>query len=408
MKRKIFLILPIIMFMMYIPVKAEDYISVCNTECDYRTLNEALTYIENTPSITDIEIGVLTNDEQIISNHNLKARIYIDTENNYLNINGNNSTITLNGPIMLSSEVVSLKNLNINSNITENISTLNAGVLNINSRTANINNVNITNSKKATCNDMVIGLMCQSDNLSITNSNINNFSIGITSLKNIIINNCNLENNYISIAGQYYTSITDSSITRTVSGGLLDIRDSNLVNNLKIKRVSRSSLNDMTNVRGGTTNYNSEIDSMCSLFKDNYIYILDSPQSSAQQSISIQKKLSFNLKNTKNVDILDYFVDKNSADVNNFTYSIDNNEVANIQNGNVVLLRKGTARVTIENTTTNERYIAIINVIQPRKIIPVPTINPETGFKYSIILILFLAAGIAIITYKESNKKDSN
>ncbi len=387
MKKYIFVLITCLIILVVIPVNARD-LDVCRG-CQYETIDSALSAIEEmTPEENEkFNIYVNTWDEQTLSNHTLNSNVYISFSRAGV-LRGNGATITVNEAFGIGGNNIEFTDTNIISN---KVSSNNPGDLDympgallLEARNLHMNNVKVTAKNRNTCEEYDFGISAYADNVSIENTSVSGFTGGIGNYgRNLSVNNCDLANNIISIISNNYNGyVKESNLSTTISNGDFIIDETNNIGDLKVKRL------DLDELRP------------CSLKNNKGIYI---DKYSDVANISIIRKIDIDLNKTKEVkNMLNYFKDEN--EIEGFIFTIDDESIGTVDDGNIKLLKTGEVTVIAKNEDTRETYTLKINITQP--VIPN---NPKTSnpvFYIGLVGFIILMISYAFYNYQLNNKKD--
>ena len=393
MKKNIFLLLIMIMLFASTNVHAQGaYVDVCNSRCDYTSIDDALSDVENGvyDEVGSLEIAVSTWNEQSLSDHTLNIPIKISFNNSAAVINGNGATIKSNYEIEFNARNLDIKNTNYvftntNSNYVKPFLLFETSNL-------NIDNLNVTSNKKCGCSDFAnIGIYADYGNRVIKNTTIKNFSYGIaTEDGNLNVDECNLSDNYFSLAA-FSTKgfVSNSKLGRMITSGDFSIKEDNDLGDLKVKMFE-------------PTTYDDNADSICANFSNDYIYVLNLDN----VSVDMKKSIEVDLKNDGEVkNILSLFKEGN-INSDDFAFEVSNPEVAEVNDkGDIKLLSKGETEITASNENTKEKYTLILKVTSSNSANPVSPVkpvidlkNPLTGTNSTILFMILLITSIGLIS----------
>lgn len=360
--------------------------SVCSSECDFTTLDQALSAAEDATSTAFIR--VYSEETQVLTDHTLSHMVHIDFDQN--------GTIDGNGSLIKSENVFSamsndmLKINNVNFLYTRDINDEREGFEGANfvvigGMKAHLTNINISSLNAVSCNTRLVGLNASMRSYSIIeNVNVSNFSIGVFANKSTItINNCDLHNNSISVHALKKAVISNCKLYNLFVEMDLELKDNNDFGNAKVRFITSDEF----------VHFNNDI---CA-FSDEPALNIDRSDESTMYPISIEKDLEIDLNKQKNInDMLSIFKDKKD-DNEDFTYNSSNPNVVSVSNNKIQFRKVGTATVSAVSEPTGEEYTLNFRIVQPVS-------NPSTGYSF-IALIVGICLVIVASTYSFVLKK---
>ena len=381
MKKYIYLILSL--FLIPIMVNAETLTyNVCESGCEYTSLNDVNTAINNLTDISDKDIVINVNSD-------MSRYLYIGNIDNVANsvtINGNNHDF--NG----SSFVFFSKQVEIND--CNNIQSITL----YNSDKININNSNI----------IAIQYFAVDSNNQIKSEEINLseiFDIDETSKNNLkallLAGNFKIENmnfgDIVLIPAAGTIKIYNSQIGKILDYPMLGNITTNVYNSKfnSLKYVNITSSEDTT-----INEFNQFLSSLDSSLLNYDIYDIDSinmgGQTKSTTTINFDKEANLKLSDKLNlVEYLDYYTEDKEIE-----YTIEDESIAKIDNKELIGLKEGSTKVTV--TTDDGHVVYNINLVVEKETIPEKidsmTIKvPITGSKVKAWVVLVSALLLVII-----------
>ena len=400
MKKYVFIILLLILFLgpknIYAFDKkpfsySEDSIDVCNSGCEFSSIDQVLSAAENDQYVgsAPVSINVSTWNEQTLSDHDLHFPVEINFSNSAAVINGNGATIKADYGFYFTGRNLDIKNINFIFNNTNNDYNDELFLI-FETKNVNIDNLKVSSNKKMVCNrdNYNMGIFSYGGNMVIKNSTVSGFTIGVASESgNLNVDGCDLKDNYFSINAAFTKgAVSNSKLSKLLTFGNFTIKESNDFGDLKVKLLDPETLEGQSDI--------------CEMFSKNYIYVVNINNA----SVEMRKSIDIDLGESKEIkNILSFFRD-GEVNVEGFTFEVSNPDIAKVENGNVILLRQGTTEITASNETTAEKYTLIVNATTPSIIDNVVDniTNPATGTNTIslIILIIALTSIGGVLTYK--------
>ena len=380
-------------------------VNVCDSGCEYTSINDALTYYSNNfdpkGNREALEIHASTSEEQILTDHTLNFPVILSFDYSAGVLNGDGATLTTNQEIAIYGENVDIKNLNIYYNggsffnIEESPDYVDS-VLYLNGQNMHLDSVNVVSQNSITCPNYPMGINSNCSNLAIENSTVRNFFIGIATGGNLAIDYCTLNDNYVSVASYGNGSITHSYLGRMFTNGNFEIDETNEIGNMRVKINRTSGLDDsdlkdagaiLKRVSGAGIDKVKEDEeaalspeAMCAMIEEPAIYV---SSTGPNVSIHLKKNMEVNLnKQTSVEDVLGMFVEDNTL-YDGFEFTSSDESIATVVNNKVKLLKAGDVTITAVNDYTNEEYTLVITAYRS-------TNNPLT-YRNSVYVLLGVA-----------------
>lgn len=356
------------------PEEASDttsIINVCDSGCEYTTINSALRAIENAvdPNVV-YEIIVTSWNEQSLTNHTLKNAIRISFSYTSGVIRGTGATITSSNSIGIYGNNVELTDTNFL--YTGEGNDLLSFIF-LSGRNVHLKNVSIRSQNQFSCDAFLSGITNNSNNLSIENTNIYQFTTGlISSNSNLSVSNCDLENNIVSISTyQDNGSVSNSRLSSCVTFGNFQIEDNNVIDSsVKVKILDSEEEEE-------------ELEEDICTGGNKYLYVVHENDDMNSVSVQLIKSYTTKVDDTKTLeDVLAFFKEKADIDLDDFEFEYSDPDMIVEKNGNITFIKDGEVSIIAKNADTSEQYTLRVSVSKP-------FVNPYTGRSY-----LFLVVGI--------------
>ena len=429
-------------------------ITVCSKkigDCDYTTLDQALSYMEtfhydDESHVYPPTIVLKDNTTQTLTNHTLDTPVGIesDSTNNIISIDGNGSTISSNYPFYFNAPEVKIQNFNSVLLKTANFNNYDyPSFFNFYVSRLTLDNFHLTYAgEEYSCitdpSRALVGVRIQHHSYSgeyrrqfrvsfydstITNSSITNFDIAVESVDYsetvnristdnssesipndgvmggrstvLTVDNCDFYDNFLSFYFEYMYSLISNSKLSSIVGRDSNVKllDGNSFGEAKVIKV-HSYIDQETMY--SEEYYNSLMDDLvqiCAMTKNKKnVYIMGSDNNYTTSVVEIH------LEKTKEVDsatnqlsMLDQFINTNEVDTSTFVYSSSDESVAKIENGKVVLLKNQDVDITAVSRDTYETYVLHLKV--NHSLIQ----NPVTGTMFVFILFGILFGNFYIL-----------
>ena len=413
------------------------FITVCSTGkveagCDFKTLEEALTYIESVQlNLVDesaelfpkYKIIVMDSFNQTIGSHNLNLPINVSfglySSNTGYIVGENNAIITTNYPIKILGNQISIDSLTIVSN--NKITDVEA--LTLQADNSIVTNFHLTSERELACGNGYVGLKV-SGNLLLKDSTIDGFDLAVLSnsipidndlpdvpvnvfsdlnsdssplsslgpahkeINTININSCDLSGNSFSFSGSSIYTVSGSKLTSIFASGIgfLNLKSDNHFGNLKVKAIPE----DET----GTFDY-------CT--NKGIFYVGEIP------SIEMAKDLFVDINKTKKIQNMIEYFREDAANAIDFDYEViygeDSDvtkEYVKVTDGTVSILQPG--MVTIK-ATRGDGVNEPVETYYLNLTIEKAIINPGTGTVLLIGFVILLVVSLVVITILTKRKK---
>ena len=372
MKKVLFTLIIMVAFLYMSPVFAETDVSVCDSGCDYTSLDQVLGAMDAGTLNDDLNITVDTWNEQKIGNHTLTHIVGVGFTKNAAIINGEGSTLTIpkGADFWVSGNNLEIKDLKVN--YTGGFGSYDNGfledVLYFDVNSVNMTNVTITGTGTVKCNDYPTALFNDAANLSMQNVKIENFPVAIThGIGNISISSSTLNNNYTSIISEGNVAIDNSSVKNVFSTKAVSVKN---VGDLKAFFYTEDEMNNMTD------------EAYCTLCGKKGIH----QRKTNEMSISMERSMDINMKQTSSIDNLLAIFRDDTTGINDFEFTTSDDKIATVKNNTVTMLKSGQVTITAANNTTRESYVLNLKITNPINSNPVT--SPNTFFTIGIVLIL--------------------
>ena len=445
MKKYLKYILLLFLFFSFKNVYAVN-LEVCSSDCQYQTLDQALSDIERYGEDGDSPVSIIlveSGSYSISRDYQLDARVHIEVDSSgRYTIDGNNHTIYTTRFLRFSVDYLTLKNINIDyeSNSQDPISIATAFI----SNKAVIDNVHIVHNGRITLNRSSVGMFMLTPSIDISNSDVSNFAMGVVSyldvsmtnftmrilddsisnifnndiigdspisvmpflfIPSIEIDSCDLSENVFSLQGLFNGNVSNSKISSAyLLGGSVDsgivgsnmvFHDNNDYGDAKIVKMKAPSFSGP----GENQSFLQEV-MQKTLNKEAFYFITDDVSTI---DISVKKNKDINIENTKKLSILDYFVDIDAVNIRDYAFTVSDPSIAKVENGEVIFLKSGEVDVIAINRSTNEKYTMHFRLEVPVK----PSVNPKTVnsilFISFILLLLLIPLFVSIKSQKSSS-----
>ena len=430
---------------------ARKDITVCSKtvgDCDYQTLDQALTYLESfhyyDDNIYPPLVYLKDSTTQILTNHTLDVPVAIYGYNydNDISIDGTGSTISTNYGFYFDADDVSITNLNVvllNTNYFS-YSDFNA-VFDFDVNSFSLDNFHLKNEgKDYSCitdiSRSLVGVSIETSapaqreiherlsfyDASITNSSITNFDIAVDTYREgfykriadvnqsmesitedgdreddfglvLTVDKCDFYDNFLSFYLYHTSSFISNSKLSSIVGRDSNVKllDGNSFGEAKVIKVH--SYTDQETMYSDEY-YNSLMDDLvqiCAMTKNKKnVYIMGSDNNYTTSVVEIH------LEKTKEVDsatnqlsMLDQFINTKEVDTSTFVYSSSDESVAKIENGKVVFLKNQDVDITAVSRETYETYVLHLKVNHSL------VQNPVTG----TILVFIIFSILLFISY---------
>ena len=412
-----------------------NYITVCQSGCDFDSLDDALTNIEeentsglyfgDNAGVDTVAIDIKDNRTYKIGDHILLARvgIYTSIENNVINIDGEGSTIInyfglgfLGEPYISKVQVYTLSKLNLKN--LKIYSNWNAELFFYNIREFTLDNVEIINLAREFLAEAIenseIAMESQSSMVglrivdcgkqTIKNSKIEGFTLGIVSDRfddvpftdfTATIDNSDLHNNFLSMEvdnerenDNLEYNIINSKLTSILAvNSTVNVDKSNkIVNDLTLYETDPNTGEEVVkdiikrNVKSctfeelaGSMDYN--------FLASNTMYL-----TTENGKINFTNEDSA-MKGDTTKDLSELFPMDNTVE---YSYAFDDNSIAKIVNGKIVGLKKGTTTLTVTDPNTNVTYRLTVNIDD--------VTNPNTSKSAIIVMLVFIISTSLLMT----------
>ena len=424
MKKKLLIVLFLLFVFVYVkPVFALDSIdysvgSDCGgSACDYQTLDNALTAIEQ--SQTDAYYNIFVTDvEHHIKSHVLPYFVYIEldsSESDQLVIYGDQSVITTSKEFSFSAPKIEVKDLNIvyNGDVYPEDVTPPQGVDIVyeafglyGDKSITCSNVKVTTKVNFNFENRLfaapLGLIAMAEKIQFKNVVIDGFDLGCSlEVDDFTLENSSLQNNYLSIALHEYSwpspesisaKIINSQLTRVVYVGdpaiTVQTEGGNL---LPIKYLDET-----------TGNYYCNDPATCNMresFSDKAFYLRKNTD--IVKEITNTKTITVNFNNQKTVDdVVALFRMNTLLDDEEFVVTSSDSSIATVDGRKVKFLKTGDVTITAVSESTHETYTAQFKVA-------IPSENPNTG-RHILYMILgcLLLVSVSVVSYKKRSKNN--
>ena len=404
MKKKLLLFIFLFLGFIYMrPVSALD-VSVCDFECDYSSIDEALAAVEDysvygdssitwsdgadTNQLEPVNIFVSTWNEQHLSNHTLKAYVNISFSYSAGVIDGAGATITTNKGIILDGRNVDFKNVNIVYNGEyarwSDSTDVPDAVLELSGGNVRVLDVSIKATKTGRCDDFPDGLDSYATNFSLENVTIENFGYGVYAQNSLNANHCILDKNVVSVYNYGTGVLSNSKVGSIITGGEFAIEDNNDLGDMKVRFVNDDDVDSISD------------EEYCNMLNTKSIFVgSDNPY----VSVSMKKSIEVSLNDKQSIDNMLNMFKENSINSNSFIFTSSDEGIATIKNNVINLLVPGDVSIAAVNEDTRETYTLNIKVTKP-------LVNPLTSrnsIYFFIGLIAVSLGGLSIYKLKKEH-----
>jgi len=385
MKKGVLFLFILIAFVYMKPVFAAD-VSVCDSGCDYTSIDDALNAIEDGAYSEYVNMNVSTWNEQSLSNHILSVPVIINFSRAGV-IDGAGATIRTDQDINISGSNVDFKNVNIiytgefevwndGINVPESVLYFSGGNI-------RVLNLHLSSQQVGVCSQYPDGIDSDANNTSIENSTIENFGTGIYSNRNLNVDGSTLHNNFLSIYAGGNGALSNSKIHSVFSYGSFAIQDNNDLGDAKVTIVQEEDYDALT------------YEQYCNKMSNNSIYV---DANSPFVSVAMKKTMNINFNQQQSIDDMLGIFKNLPLNDQNFTYHSEDDTIAKVQNNKITILKTGEVTIQAINEDTKENYSLHL-------VITSPLVNPATGRSVIAIIIGLILLGSLSVYYHRSKRE---
>ena len=414
-----------------------EHITVCSNECDFTTLDDALSVIEEIQTGEDYHSVLVESGEYTISSHTIVDSLDItpfmnrdNTETTRIVIEGRGSTLTLNELLYFARwNSLTIQNLNIedNTSINDFFDMKIAMVFDRNDQIT-LQNVHMTNHYNYSIdNFQAFGIyFTESNDILIQNSSFSNYVAALAFMGSLVsdleqrimdsalfdylnhnainltsngdfnfkIDNCDLSDNLISIfSGRMSGDISNSKLSSFASAlSQLNFSSNNDYGDTKVVRMNITTNDNIMELL---------VNNWDLLNDKRYLVIasdsIDHYNEEDVSTISFKtvKQQNIDYSKTTSIDLLPLFIENDK--ISDYDFSVSDPNIATIENGKVIFLNGGEVTVTATHKGSGDTFILQLKITKP--------VNPKTGMSYITFALLILACLSYIIFAIRYQKK---